>query len=72
MMGRILKFFKRKNYGFIIADSIYFFTISDCDNYEGYNIGDLVDFDVRGERAVNVTKNRSLCAVNSIYQLHDF
>lgn len=67
MRGRILKYFKRKNYGFIKANSTYFFSSGDCNDYEGYNIGDVVDFDVKGEHAVNVKKSSSLCAANSIY-----
>lgn len=57
MTGRVTKYFKRKNYGFIQSDnSSYYFNMTDCEDYEGYNIGDLVKFEVLGERAVHVKK----------------
>lgn len=57
MRGQVLNFYKRKNYGFIKSDKLtFYFNMIDCNNYEGYKIGDSVDFDTKGERAVNVSR----------------
>ena len=57
MMGIVLKFYKRKNYGFIKSDNLtFYFNLIDCKNFEGYEAGDSVDFETKGERAVNVSR----------------
>lgn len=57
MMGTVLNFYKKKNYGFIRSNnSTFYFNLRDCDNYEGYEVGDLVDFEIQGEKAVHVSK----------------
>ena len=57
MLGIVQKFYKRKNYGFIVSDKkTFYFNLKDCLNYIGYEIGDTVGFDVQGERAVHVHK----------------
>lgn len=67
MVGKILKFFKRKDYGFIKADTTYFFNTRDCNDYEGYNIGDVVEFEIKGERAINVKKSSSMLVADNIH-----
>ena len=57
MKGIILKFIKRKNYGFILSENkTFYFTLKDCVNLIGYEIGESVGFDVQGDKAVNVHK----------------
>ncbi len=59
MKGKViaLKLRKRKHYGYIESDnSTFYFNLKDCSNYIGYEVGDSVDFDVLGDRAVNVRK----------------
>ena len=57
MKGIVQKFYKRKNYGFIVSEKkTFYFNLKDCLNYIGYKIGDTVSFDVQGDRAVHVQK----------------
>lgn len=67
MMGTILKFYKRRDYGFIQANTIYFFSTRNCNDYEGYNVGDVVEFEAKGERAINVKKSSSLLVNDNIH-----
>ena len=48
-----IKRFKHKTYGFIKADTSYYFNLNDVLG-GNVNIGDDVDFEVKGDRAVNV------------------
>lgn len=57
MKGQIIKFFRRKNYGFIKSDnSTFYFNLIDCNDLNGYEVGNMVSFDTKGERAVNVSR----------------
>ncbi|MBP5422468.1 MAG: hypothetical protein J6Y78_08525 [Paludibacteraceae bacterium] len=52
-----IKTSRRKYYGYIESGNSYFyFNLKDCTNYIGYKVGDSVNFDVSGDRAVNVRK----------------